>query len=183
MKKVKEGLKERGASDEEVTAFEKGAQGFAKKIIANFKDYEFLIGESMDPDGMYVWNLSVLMFAYLTKIQGHTPQLPRGRRHPLRHRLEARSYRDEGVKEACKPGEGVDFIEAGYQIYDPMHERFERASPSLELSLTLVDFTSSSVKHDLHGIEIIALLFSATSANEAQPVGSLLQTNDEDWPH
>jgi len=54
MKKVKEGLKERGASDEEVTAFEKGAQGFAKKIIANFKDYEFLIGESMDPDGMVI---------------------------------------------------------------------------------------------------------------------------------
>ena len=25
-----------------------------KKIVANFKDYEFLIGESMDPDGMVV---------------------------------------------------------------------------------------------------------------------------------
>jgi hypothetical protein len=54
MKKVKEGLKEKGASDEEITAFEKGASAFAKKIVANFKDYEFLIGESMDPDGMYV---------------------------------------------------------------------------------------------------------------------------------
>ena len=52
MKKVKEALKEKNASEEEITTFEKGAQGFAKKIIANFKDYEFLIGESMDPDGM-----------------------------------------------------------------------------------------------------------------------------------
>jgi len=54
MKKVKEGLKEKGTPDAEITAFEKGAQGFAKKLIANFKDYEFLIGESMDPDGMVI---------------------------------------------------------------------------------------------------------------------------------
>ena len=33
-------------------AFEKGAQNFAKKIIANFKDYEFYTGENMNPDGM-----------------------------------------------------------------------------------------------------------------------------------
>ncbi|KAF9055300.1 translationally controlled tumor-associated [Hymenopellis radicata] len=31
-----------------VDAFEKGAQAFAKKLVANFKDYEF----SMNPDGM-----------------------------------------------------------------------------------------------------------------------------------
>jgi hypothetical protein len=54
MKKVKEALKEKGASDEEVKVFETGAQKYAKKIIANFKDYEFLIGESMDPDGMVI---------------------------------------------------------------------------------------------------------------------------------
>ncbi|KZT12455.1 translationally controlled tumor-associated [Laetiporus sulphureus 93-53] len=35
-----------------VEAFEKGAQAFAKKIVANFKDYEFYTGESMNPDGM-----------------------------------------------------------------------------------------------------------------------------------
>ena len=52
MKKVKEAMKERGAGDDEVKEFETGAQGFAKKIVGNFKDYEFLIGESMDPDGM-----------------------------------------------------------------------------------------------------------------------------------
>jgi hypothetical protein len=54
MKMVKDKLKERGADEEEIKTFEKGAQGFAKKIVTNFKDYEFLIGESMDPDGMYV---------------------------------------------------------------------------------------------------------------------------------
>jgi hypothetical protein len=47
MKKVKEALKNKGASDEEVSAFEKGAASFAKKIV-----YDFYVGESMDPDGM-----------------------------------------------------------------------------------------------------------------------------------
>jgi len=54
MKKVKEGMKEKGRSPDEITEFEKGASAFAKKIIAGFKDYEFLIGESMDPDGMVI---------------------------------------------------------------------------------------------------------------------------------
>ncbi|PSR77280.1 hypothetical protein EW026_g4036 [Hermanssonia centrifuga] len=35
-----------------VEEFEKGAQAFAKKLVANFKDYEFYTGEKMDPDGM-----------------------------------------------------------------------------------------------------------------------------------
>ena len=54
MKKVKEAMKGKGASDDEIKEFEKVASSFAKKIVANFKDYEFLIGESMDPDGMCV---------------------------------------------------------------------------------------------------------------------------------
>ncbi|KAF4550739.1 Translationally-controlled tumor protein-like protein [Elsinoe fawcettii] len=54
MKKVKEAMKEKGASEEEIKTFETGASGFAKKIVGNFKDYEFLIGESMDPDGMVI---------------------------------------------------------------------------------------------------------------------------------
>jgi hypothetical protein len=54
MKAVKAKLTEQGKSADEISAFEKGAQAFAKKVIANFKDYEFLIGESMDPDSMYV---------------------------------------------------------------------------------------------------------------------------------
>lgn len=52
MKAVKAKLQEQGKSAEEVKAFETGAAGFAKKIIANFKDWEFYTGESMDPDAM-----------------------------------------------------------------------------------------------------------------------------------
>jgi hypothetical protein len=40
MKAVKEKLKE--TSPERVDAFEKGAQAYAKKIVANFKDFEFV---------------------------------------------------------------------------------------------------------------------------------------------
>ncbi|PLW33515.1 hypothetical protein PCANC_16458 [Puccinia coronata f. sp. avenae] len=40
------------SNPERVEAFEKEAQEAAKKIIANFKDYEFYVGESMNPDGM-----------------------------------------------------------------------------------------------------------------------------------
>ncbi|KIJ70520.1 hypothetical protein HYDPIDRAFT_144010 [Hydnomerulius pinastri MD-312] len=47
MKAVKEKV-----APERVNAFEKGAAAFAKKIVANFKDYEFYIGESMNPEGM-----------------------------------------------------------------------------------------------------------------------------------
>lgn len=54
MKKVKEGLKEKGASDEKVKEFETNASKYAKKILGNFKDYDFYVGESMDPDGMVV---------------------------------------------------------------------------------------------------------------------------------
>ncbi|KAF2026768.1 translationally controlled tumor-associated [Setomelanomma holmii] len=54
MKAVKEKLKEKGASDAEVKEFETKASGFAKKIIANFKDYDFYTGETMNPDGMIV---------------------------------------------------------------------------------------------------------------------------------
>ena len=52
MKKVKDGLKENKASEDTIKEFETGASAYAKKIIANFKDYDFYIGESMDPDGM-----------------------------------------------------------------------------------------------------------------------------------
>ncbi|KAH9899874.1 translationally controlled tumor-associated [Cubamyces lactineus] len=50
MKAVKQHLQEN--KPERVEAFEKGAQAFAKKIVANFKDYEFYTGENMNPDGM-----------------------------------------------------------------------------------------------------------------------------------
>lgn len=54
MKKVKEHMRSKGSSDEDVAKFEKDAAAHAKKIVAQFKDYEFLVGESMDPDGMVV---------------------------------------------------------------------------------------------------------------------------------
>ncbi|KAI0155079.1 translationally-controlled tumor protein [Hypoxylon sp. FL1284] len=54
MKKLASHLKEKGASPEEVKDFQTKAQGFVKKIISNFKDYEFYTGESMDVDGMVV---------------------------------------------------------------------------------------------------------------------------------
>ncbi len=50
MKTVKAHLQE--TNPERVPKFEKGAQDFAKKIVANFKDFEFYVGESMNPEGM-----------------------------------------------------------------------------------------------------------------------------------
>jgi hypothetical protein len=50
MKAVKANLQEK--SPERVPIFEKKAQEFAKKIVGNFKDYEFYVGESMNPEGM-----------------------------------------------------------------------------------------------------------------------------------
>ncbi|CAA9960970.1 hypothetical protein CFE70_004350 [Pyrenophora teres f. teres 0-1] len=54
MKAVKKALEEKGADASEIKDFETKAGGYAKKIIANFKDYEFFTGESMNPDGMIV---------------------------------------------------------------------------------------------------------------------------------
>jgi hypothetical protein len=55
MKAVKGAMQERGAAPEEITAFEKGAQGYVKeKLLPNFKDFEFYTGESMNPDGTIV---------------------------------------------------------------------------------------------------------------------------------
>ena len=54
LKKVVEKLKEQGADEEKVKAFQTGAQNYYTKHIApNFKDFDFYTGESMDPDGMY----------------------------------------------------------------------------------------------------------------------------------
>ena len=52
MKKVKAHLTEK--DPERVEAFEKAAQAYAKKIVANFKDWEFLTGDKMDPEAMVV---------------------------------------------------------------------------------------------------------------------------------
>ena len=50
MKAVKAELQK--SNPDRVEAFEKGAQAFAKKVVGNFKDWEFYTGESMNPDGM-----------------------------------------------------------------------------------------------------------------------------------
>ncbi|KAJ3044111.1 Translationally-controlled tumor protein [Rhizophlyctis rosea] len=50
MKALKKYLAEN--NPDRVAAFEKGAASFVKKILENFKDYEFYVGESMNPDGM-----------------------------------------------------------------------------------------------------------------------------------
>jgi len=63
MKTIKTKLQE--TNPERVEVFEKGAAAYAKKIVANFKDYEFYTGESMNPDGM------VLLLNY--RADGVTP--------------------------------------------------------------------------------------------------------------
>ncbi|KAH8669855.1 Mss4-like protein [Ilyonectria robusta] len=56
MKSVKAALQEKGASPEEVTAFEKGAQAYVKNTLLklDFSNLDFYTGESMNPDGMVV---------------------------------------------------------------------------------------------------------------------------------
>jgi hypothetical protein len=81
MKAVKAALQEKNADAETITAFEKGAQAFVKNtILANFKDYEFYTGESMNPDGMYALSRhpkTTMISRVLTiNLQGCSPQLP-----------------------------------------------------------------------------------------------------------
>jgi hypothetical protein len=52
MKAVKAHLNE--TNPERVSAFEKSATVFVKKVLENFKDYEFLVGETMNPEAMVV---------------------------------------------------------------------------------------------------------------------------------
>ncbi|EFX03288.1 translationally controlled tumor protein [Grosmannia clavigera kw1407] len=55
LKSVKSKMQETGKSEEEIKAFETGAQKFVKNtLLPNFKDFEFYTGESMNPDAMVV---------------------------------------------------------------------------------------------------------------------------------
>ena len=55
MKAVKAKLQEKNAPADTITAFEKGAQAYVKeKLLPNFKDLDFYISQSMDPDGMII---------------------------------------------------------------------------------------------------------------------------------
>lgn len=70
MKAIKTKLQEEGKSEEEVKAFEKGAQSFVKdKLLPNFKDFEFYTGESMNPDGM----IALLNYRYVSPRLGPIP--------------------------------------------------------------------------------------------------------------
>ncbi|KAF9780178.1 translationally controlled tumor-associated [Thelephora terrestris] len=50
MKAIKAELQK--SNPDRVETFEKGAANYFKKISANFKDFEFYTGESMNPDGL-----------------------------------------------------------------------------------------------------------------------------------
>ncbi|GAA97767.1 uncharacterized protein L969DRAFT_68380 [Mixia osmundae IAM 14324] len=65
MKAVKAYLQEN--NPDRVSAFEKNAAGYIKKILGSFGDYEFYTGEGMNPDGM------VLLLNY--REDGTTPYL------------------------------------------------------------------------------------------------------------
>ncbi|KAL9042009.1 MAG: hypothetical protein Q9214_003917, partial [Letrouitia sp. 1 TL-2023] len=52
---VVEKLKESGADEAKIKEIQTKIQSYYTKVIApNFKDYDFYVGESMDPDGMVV---------------------------------------------------------------------------------------------------------------------------------
>ena len=52
MKTIKSNLEE--SNPDRIPAFEKGAQTYVKKILENFKDFDFYTGDSMDPEGMII---------------------------------------------------------------------------------------------------------------------------------
>lgn len=84
MKAVKAALQEKNAPAETITAFEKGAQAYVKEhLLPNFKDFEFYTGESMNPDGMYVFYSTILSQA--TQVTNNN------------HRVVLLNYREDGV--------------------------------------------------------------------------------------
>jgi hypothetical protein len=52
VKRVKTHLQEH--QPDRVESFEKAVQGYVKKIVTNFNEWEFFTGETMNPDGMVV---------------------------------------------------------------------------------------------------------------------------------
>lgn len=53
MKRLASHLEQENSS--RVDGFKKGAQEFVKLVLANFEDYEFYTGESMDPEAMVIF--------------------------------------------------------------------------------------------------------------------------------
>jgi myo-inositol catabolism protein IolC len=56
MKKVLTKLTETGASEETIKEFKTNAPAAVKKILANYDNYDVLMGQSMDGDAMYVFH-------------------------------------------------------------------------------------------------------------------------------
>lgn len=54
VKGVNNKLKEKGASEDTIKEFQSGAAAAVKKILANYDNYDVLMGQSMDANGMHV---------------------------------------------------------------------------------------------------------------------------------
>ncbi|KAF7589232.1 hypothetical protein BBP40_004574 [Aspergillus hancockii] len=54
MKKVLTKLQEKGADAETIAAFKAGAPAGVKKLLANYDNYDVLMGQSMDGDAMHI---------------------------------------------------------------------------------------------------------------------------------
>ena len=57
---------------DQVEAFEKGAQVFAKKIVGNFKDYEFVRSTALAADFPFVLKSSCFVRFYSTRARRWT---------------------------------------------------------------------------------------------------------------
>lgn len=87
-----------------VAVFEKAAADGAKKIVGNFKDFEFYIGEGMNPDGWVFWWTFFLLLrlnqlgnwveSHPIHQNGCSSQLPRGWCHPLLYLVSRLSISD-----------------------------------------------------------------------------------------
>ena len=53
-KKLTDNLKEKGKTEEEIKGWQGEAQTAAKKILSNYTNYEFYLGESLDDEAMFV---------------------------------------------------------------------------------------------------------------------------------
>ena len=52
MKSISERVKEK--TPDRLAEFQKGAQNYVKKVLENFSEYQFYVGENQDPEGMVV---------------------------------------------------------------------------------------------------------------------------------
>lgn len=80
-------LKESGWDEDKVKAFQKKVTTYwTEKLAPNFKDLDFYSGESLDPDGMYVFQLPEYTSRATSKIADY-----------LLNRVVFLNYREDGV--------------------------------------------------------------------------------------